>query len=56
MPSPGEQEGADEKPAEGTQADPSGVREYFLLLYSDSSTEPTAASVQCLFESTLHLI
>ena len=45
MPSfPREQEGADEKPAEGAQADHSGVREYFLLLHSDFNTEPTVAA------------
>lgn len=32
MSSPNEQEGADEKPAEGTPADHSSVRKYFLLL------------------------
>ena len=41
---PKEQEGADEKPAEGAQADHPGVREYFPLLYSDFNTEPTVAS------------
>lgn len=45
MPSfPREQEGAGEKPAEGARADHSGVREYFPLLHSDFSTEPTVAS------------
>lgn len=32
MSSPNEQEGADEKAAEGTQADHSSVRKYFLML------------------------
>lgn len=41
---PREQEGADEKPAEGAQADHRGVHEYFLLLYGDFNTEPTVAS------------
>lgn len=45
MPSfPREQEGADENATEGAQADHSGVREYFLPLYSDFNTEPTVAS------------
>ncbi|KAM6381907.1 LOW QUALITY PROTEIN: cilia- and flagella-associated protein 44 [Alca torda] len=42
--SPREQEGADENPSEGAQADHGGVREYFLPLYSDFNTEPTLAS------------
>lgn len=45
MPSlPREQEGADEKPAEGAQANHSGVRGCFPLLYSDFNTEPTVVS------------
>ncbi|XP_035170780.1 cilia- and flagella-associated protein 44 isoform X1 [Oxyura jamaicensis] len=38
MPSPGEQKGADEKPAEGTQADPSGVQESRTSLPKEPST------------------
>jgi len=45
MPSfPREQEEADEKPAEGAQADHSGVREYLPPLCSDFNIESTVAS------------